>query len=127
FSETGQRWGNPIYDWEAMAEDGHAWWVRRLRRALELTDYVRLDHFIGFVNYWAVPAEAPDARTGRWVDGPGRTFFDALERELGTLPFVVEDLGDMKPHIRAVQESLGYPGMRVLQFAFDGSPHNEHL
>jgi 4-alpha-glucanotransferase len=127
FSETGQRWGNPLYAWDRHAADGFRWWTRRLRRALSLTDVVRLDHFIGFVTYWSVPAGAPDARSGRWLDGPGRRLFEAAERALGDLPLVLEDLGDVRPPVRTLQRALGHPGMRVVQFALDGDPGNEHL
>lgn len=127
FSDTGQRWGNPLYDWDALRARGYAWWVDRLRRALTLTDLVRLDHFIGFVRYWAIPASDPDATHGAWRPGPGAALFHHLEQHLGTLPLVLEDLGDVGPDVRALREALGYPGMRVVQFAFDGDPANEHL
>ncbi|MCB9683161.1 MAG: 4-alpha-glucanotransferase [Alphaproteobacteria bacterium] len=127
FSETGQRWGNPLYAWDRMAADGFGWWIARMRRTLEQTDLVRLDHFVGFVNFWEVPAHDEDARAGRWRPGPGRALFDALEAALGTLPLVVEDLGVVGAEVRALQEALGQPGMRVVQFGFDGNPRNLHL
>lgn len=126
FSETGQRWGNPLFDWDAHAADGHAWWAARLRRCLALTDHLRLDHFIAFVRYYAIPADQPDARGGAWRPGPGKALFDDLAARLPRLPLVVEDLGDVGPDVVELQETLGYPGMRVLQFGADGDPGNPH-
>ncbi|GIW17027.1 MAG: 4-alpha-glucanotransferase [Tepidiforma sp.] len=127
FSDTGQRWGNPLYDWEAMRADGYAWWVARFERALELFDAVRVDHFRGFVAAWHIPADEPTAVNGAWVPGPGRALFDALEARLGRLPIIVEDLGIITDDVRALRDELGYPGMAVLQFAFGGDPHNPYL
>ena len=127
FSDLGQLWGNPLYDWERMAADGHAWWVRRLRRARELTDYVRLDHFRGFAAFWEVPADARDARSGRWVEGPGMALFDDLRAALGELPLIAEDLGVIDDAVIALRDGLGLPGMRVLQFAFGESPDHPFL
>ncbi len=127
FSETGQRWGNPLYDWEAMRADGYAWWVARFRRALELFDAVRVDHFRGFVAAWHIPANESTAVNGAWVPGPGRELFDALEARLGRLPIIVEDLGIITDDVRALRDELGYPGMAVLQFAFGGDPENPYL
>jgi 4-alpha-glucanotransferase len=121
FSESGQLWGNPLYEWRALRRDGYRWWIERLRRTLELFDVVRLDHFRGFVAYWAVPADEPTALHGRWRRGPGRGLFDAVERELGGLPFVAEDLGVITPAVRQLRDQLGLPGMLVLQFGFE--PH----
>lgn len=124
FSPAGQLWGNPIYDWEALAASGYAWWIERLRRSLEQVDLVRLDHFRGFASYWEVPANAPDARIGRWVPGPGRDLFDAFRLALGALPLVAEDLGIIDQAVHTLRESVGLPGMRVLQFAFgEGNNH----
>jgi 4-alpha-glucanotransferase len=126
FSPTGQRWGNPMYAWKRHAEDEFSWWKARLSRELELVDRVRLDHFRGYVAAWAIAADEPDARNGKWVKGPGRALFDAL----GGLPLVAEDLGDITPEVRRLRERLGLPGMKILQFAFgtDAShaflPHN---
>jgi len=120
FSATGQLWGYPLYRWDRIEEDGFAWWIERLRAAFRLTDLVRLDHFGGFVEYWAVPAGEPTAANGRWRPGPGRALFDAVERELGDAPLVAEDLGTITPDVRALLEDLGIPGMKVLQFAFYG-------
>jgi 4-alpha-glucanotransferase len=127
FSETGQLWGNPLYRWDVMAASGYAWWIQRLQATRELVDIIRLDHFRGFEAYWEVPAGDPTAVNGRWVKGPGSAFFEALHHALGDLPIVVEDLGLITAEVRALQECLGLPGMRVLQFAFGGDPRtNEH-
>ena len=127
FSDTGQRWGNPLYDWDAMRADGYAWWISRFRRALDLFDALRVDHFRGFVAAWHIPADEPTAVNGRWVPGPGRALFDALEGALGRLPIIVEDLGIITDDVRALRDELGYPGMAVLQFAFGGDPDNPYL
>jgi 4-alpha-glucanotransferase len=119
FTETGQLWGNPLYDWEAMAADGYRWWIERLRRSLGLYDLVRLDHFRGFAAFWAVPAGATTAQHGRWEPGPGRAVFDAATAELGALPVLAEDLGVIDAPVERLRDSLGFPGMAVLQFAFD--------
>lgn len=127
FSKTGQLWGNPLYRWESLQETDFAWWVARLRASLSRFDAVRLDHFIGFHRYWEVPARARTARRGRFVPVPGRQLFAALKRELGGLPFVAEDLGRVTPEVRQLLNDLGLPGMRVLQFAFDGGDGREYL
>ncbi len=124
FSETGQLWGNPIYDWKRVAADGFRWWIQRLTRALGQVDRVRLDHFRGFAAYWEVPAGAEDARPGRWVPGPGLALFDAVRQALGELPLVAEDLGDIDAPVHALREATGLPGMKVLHFAFgQGADH----
>lgn len=122
FSTTGQRWGNPLYRWDRHAEQGFAWWIQRLRRALDLFDVIRIDHFRGFESYWEIPGTAPDARTGRWVAGPGAALFRAAEAVLGPLPVIAEDLGVITPPVEALRDELGFPGMRVLQFAFGDDP-----
>jgi 4-alpha-glucanotransferase len=128
FSETGQRWGNPLYRWEVMERDGYAWWVARFRRTLEMVDVVRIDHFRGFESYWEIPAEEETAVNGRWVPGPAHGFFHALERALGPLPLIAEDLGIITPEVDTLREELGLPGMRVLQFAFgEDDAKNPHL
>jgi 4-alpha-glucanotransferase len=127
FTETGQLWGNPIYDWERHAADGYAWWIARLRSLLELTDLVRIDHFRAFVDYWEVPAGSPTAETGRWLPGPGAGFFSIVEEALGGLPIVAEDLGELHPEVPALLKEVGLPGMKVLQFAYDGEPDNPFL
>jgi 4-alpha-glucanotransferase len=121
FSASGQLWGNPLYDWGMLRRDRYRWWVERLRRTLELFDVVRLDHFRGFVAYWAVPSDEPTALRGRWRRGPGRDLFDAVGSELGGLPFVAEDLGVITPAVRRLRDELRLPGMLVLQFGFE--PH----
>jgi 4-alpha-glucanotransferase len=127
YSASGQLWGNPLYDWPALRRRGYRWWVERMRRTLELFDVARIDHFRGFVAYWAVPSGARSAARGRWRRGPGRALFAALERSLGSLPLVAEDLGVITPAVERLREQLGLPGMLVLQFGFDpgdpGSPH----
>lgn len=127
FSATGQRWGNPVYDWEAVEENGFAWWTERLRRTLHLVDVVRIDHFRGFAAGWEIPAEEEIAVEGRWRPGPGRKLFVAAEERLGHLPLVAEDLGLITPDVEALRDELALPGMRVLQFAFDGKATNPHL
>lgn len=126
FSETGQLWGNPLFRWERMEADGFAWWVERTRSALSFYDVVRLDHFRGFAAYWEVVAGAGDAVNGRWADGPGRKLFEALKRNLGDLPLVAEDLGVITEDVEALLEITGLPGMKVLQFAFEGDD-NLHM
>jgi 4-alpha-glucanotransferase len=127
FTETGQLWGNPIYDWDRHAADGYAWWISRLRSLLELTDLVRIDHFRAFVDYWEVPAGAATAVDGRWVKGPGADFFAVAEQALGEFPIVAEDLGELHPEVPALLAEVGLPGMKVLQFAYDGDPDNPFL
>ncbi len=122
FSSTGQLWGNPLYRWDVMARDGYAWWVERFRTTEALVDIIRIDHFRGFEAYWEVPARDTTAMNGRWVVGPGLEFFRAVQKELGALPLIAEDLGVITPEVDALRESLGFPGMRVLQFAFGSDP-----
>lgn len=118
FSATGQLWGNPIYDWEAMRADGYRWWIRRVRSAFELFDVVRIDHFRGFEAYWEVPGTDTTAVNGRWVPGPGHALFRAIEDALGPLPIIAENLGVITPAVERLREDFGFPGMRILQFAF---------
>ena len=127
FSATGQRWGNPLFDFERMARDDFAWWRARLARHLELYDWVRIDHFRAFSAYWAIPAGAEDATTGEWIDAPGDALLTSLQR-VGEreLPLVAEDLGVITPEVTALRDRFGLPGMTVLQFAFDGSEDNPH-
>lgn len=127
FSATGQRWGNPLYRWEAHAADGYAWWIERLRHLLGLVDLVRIDHFRGFASYWEIPAGEPTAVIGRWRAGPGVPLFDALARALGPLPLVAEDLGLITRDVEALRRTLGLPGMRVLHFAFGGDASHRYL
>ncbi len=122
FSATGQLWGNPLYLWERHREGNYAWWVARMRRAFELFDMVRIDHFRGFEAYWEVPGAARTAAGGRWVKGPGAELFEALRRELGPLPVVAEDLGVITPAVEALRDGCGFPGMCILQFGFGKDP-----
>jgi len=118
YSADGQRWGNPLYDWRVLREQGYEWWIQRLRWATKTCDYIRLDHFRGFAQFWEIPAHEPTAIHGRWVDGPGEDLFRALREALGSLPFFAEDLGVITPDVVALRERLGVPGMAVLQFGF---------
>jgi len=126
FTDKGQLWGNPLYDWPALQRRGYAWWLERLRRTFDLYDVARVDHFRGFVAYWAVPAGARHALSGRWRRGPGRAVFDAAASALGALPLIAEDLGVITPAVERLRDELGFPGMVVLQFGFEdpGSPHH---
>jgi 4-alpha-glucanotransferase len=118
FSATGQRWGNPLYRWGRMRKDGYAWWAARLRVMLARFDAIRLDHFIGFQRYWHIPAERPTAASGHWVKGPGAHFFSTMKESLGDLPLIAEDLGAATPAVFALRDRFGFPGIKVLQFAF---------
>ena len=119
FSETGQLWGNPLYNWRAMKADGYAWWIARIRSMLAKVDIVRLDHFLGFNSYWSVPAGEKTAVNGKWEKGPGIAFFRAVQKGIGSLPFIAEDLGVITDAVRKMRDTLGLPGMKVLQFAFN--------
>ena len=127
FSVTGQRWGNPLYNWETMRADGYRWWVERVRRQLTLSDVIRIDHFRGFVDYWEIPASEPTAIKGCWRDGPGVALFEALTQALGPLPIIAEDLGIITEEVVRMRQRTGFPGMRVLQFAFSGDAHHPFL
>jgi 4-alpha-glucanotransferase len=131
FSETGQLWGHPLYRWDLMAENGYAWWIERFRMAFTQVDVVRIDHFRGFYNYWEVPAEEKTAIEGRWLYGPGAAIFDAVTAALGKVAIVAEDLGDFDDESRAgvdaLQAQFGYPGMKILQFAFGSGPDDPFL
>jgi 4-alpha-glucanotransferase len=125
-SALGQRWGNPLYDWPVHRETGYRWWIERFRRTLELVDETRVDHFRGFVSYWAIPSGHRTAKHGRWRRGPGAGLFHAVERALGGLPLIAEDLGVITPAVHALRDELGLPGMIVLVWAFSeraSSPH----
>jgi 4-alpha-glucanotransferase len=122
FSATGQLWGNPLYRWRVHARTGYYWWVERIRFLLGRVDQIRIDHFRGFEAYWTIPAGSLTATTGRWTKGPGRPFFNALHRQLGSLPLIAEDLGVITPEVEALRDELGLPGMRVLQFGFGADP-----
>jgi len=131
FSETGQLWGHPLYRWEVLAEEGYAWWIERFRMALTQADVVRIDHFRAFYNYWEVPAGEKTAVKGRWLRGPGAGFFHAVTEALGEVAIIAEDLGDFDDESRAgvdaLQSAFGYPGMKVLQFAFGAGPADPFL
>jgi len=127
FSETGQRWGNPLYRWAKMEEDRFQWWVERFRRTFLLVDIARIDHFRGFIGYWEIPATEKTAVRGRWVTGPKEKLFKAVQRKLGTLPIIAEDLGVITPEVTELRNQFEFPGMKVLQFAFAGSPENPFL
>jgi 4-alpha-glucanotransferase len=130
FSATGQLWGNPLYRWESMKRNGYAWWLRRIRAALRLYDLIRVDHFRGFAGYWEIPADEPTAVNGQWVQAPGLDFFAVVQRELGDLPILAEDLGEITPDVIELRNQFNLPGMKILQFAFSTDaadkflPHN---
>jgi len=123
----GQRWGNPLYRWDRMAKEDFAWWTARVRRALQQADVFRIDHFRGFAGYFEIPASCPTAREGVWKPGPGMALFDAIERDLGPLPIVAEDLGLITPDVLALRDGCGFPGMRILQFGFAAEGDHEFL
>lgn len=124
FSPEGQHWGNPLYRWSAHADEGYAWWISRIRHTLQTVDLVRIDHFRGFEACWAIPAGDLHAMNGRWQPGPGAALFEAATAALGDLPVIAEDLGDITPEVEALRRGCGYPGMRILQFAF--GDRNDH-
>ncbi len=129
FSPTGQRWGNPLYRWEVMHADGYQWWIRRIRALLKLVDYIRIDHFRGFEAYWEIPASEATAVKGKWVKGPGAAFFEAIRAAMGELPIMAEDLGLITSGVEKLRDAFGFPGMKVLQFAWSDPanpflPHN---
>lgn len=125
FSADGQLWGNPIYDWRYMRETNYEWWVMRMRMALKLYDVVRIDHFRAFADYYVIPADRTDAKVGEWVTGPGMEFFDVINRELNSPAIIAEDLGELHDCVRELVRTTGYPGMKVMQFSFDGNPYND--
>ncbi|MBF2089874.1 MAG: 4-alpha-glucanotransferase [Synechococcales cyanobacterium K44_A2020_017] len=127
FSETGQLWGNPIYNWEAMQAWGFKWWLQRLQSMLEYVDLIRIDHFRGFQAYWEVPQGETTAMNGQWVEAPGREFFKTVKEELGSLPILAEDLGVITPEVEALRDEFNFPGMKILHFAFGSGPGNPYL
>jgi 4-alpha-glucanotransferase len=127
FNADGQLWGNPLYDWDAMAKSGYAWWIARLKASFELVDVVRLDHFRGFESYWEVPANSPTAKTGKWVKAPGADFLKKVGETFRGLPIIAEDLGLITPEVDALRKQFDLPGMKVLHFAFGGEPHHMYL
>jgi len=130
FSKTGQLWGNPLYLWDEMEKDGYAWWINRIHAAMRMTDIIRLDHFRGFEKFYQIPAGAETAVDGKWVKGPGDHLFEALNKSLGKLPFIAEDLGYITPDVHALRNRWDFPGMRVMQFGFGGeqrdNPHTPY-
>ena len=126
FSPTGQRWGNPLYDFEAMRHTGYSWWIQRINHLFACFDRVRIDHFRGFQAYWEIPADAPTAESGRWVEGPGMDLFAALRRSLGALDIVAEDLGTITPEVEGLRQATGFPGMKVMQFGIGDDLQNPH-
>jgi len=127
FSATGQRWGNPLYDWDAMLQDDFGWWRKRMARQLDMFDMVRIDHFRGFEAYWEIPAHEPLATAGYWVKAPGHELFASLKKAFPDLPVIAEDLGLITEEVHALRQAFGMPGMRILQFGFDGDPNNPYL
>lgn len=127
FSATGQRWGNPLYRWDRMAEQGYDWWIRRIKATLMAVDILRLDHFRGFADYWEIPASEPTAIHGRWVPGPGADFFQKIGDALGDLPIIAEDLGIITREVEELRDQFHLPGMKVLQFAFGDTSKNPYL
>ena len=127
FTADGQLWGNPIYDWKTMAKNGYRWWIHRLEAAAKMYDVVRIDHFRGFESYWAVPAGDKTARGGKWVKGPGLDFIRTIQKALPKLDFIAEDLGYVTPEVRQLQLDSGYPGMKVMEFAFDSREESDYL
>ena len=126
FCADGQLWGNPLYDWAAMKKDGYKWWLARIKRVFELTDVLRIDHFRGFEAYWSVPATEKTAINGKWCPGPGYDLFKTIRSKLGDLPVIAEDLGVITDEVRALRDQCGFPGMKVLQFAFSPDEAREH-
>jgi 4-alpha-glucanotransferase len=127
FSETGQRWGNPLYRWDVMKANQYAWWRRRLEMIFTQVDVVRIDHFRGFEAYWEIPAEEPTAIVGQWVKGPGPDLFRVIVEKLGDLPIIAEDLGVITPEVEALRDEFNFPGMKILQFAFGGERNSNFL
>lgn len=131
FSETGQRWGNPVYRWQTVDKKMNAplyeWWLQRFKHIFSMMDMVRIDHFRGFESYWEIPSKDETAINGRWIKGPGKTLFQYISKELGTLPIIAEDLGVITPAVTKMRKLLGYPGMKILQFAFESDETNPYL
>ncbi len=127
FSSSGQRWGNPLYEWRRMQQDDFTWWINRFRSQLKLFDILRIDHFRGYESYWSIPARCEDATQGRWCKSPGDALFATLSQAMDPLPLIAEDLGEITAAVHELRQRLGFPGMQVLQFAFDGGAENLHL
>ena len=127
FSETGQLWGNPLYNWEALKKENYKWWIDRVKFNLTTCDIIRIDHFRGFDSYWAIPAGEKTAINGTWEKGPGMDLFNAIKKELGDLPIIAEDLGNLTPSVIQLRKDSTFPGMKILQFAFDSGEENDYL
>ena len=127
FSEDGQLWGNPLFRWDVMKKDNYSWWTKRIKAMASLYDIVRIDHFRGFDSYYAIPAKDDTAKNGKWKEGPGMDLFNVLEKKLGKLPIIVEDLGFLTPSVRKLLKDSGFPGMKVIQFAFDSREDSDYL
>ncbi|MEI6578175.1 MAG: 4-alpha-glucanotransferase [Eubacteriales bacterium] len=127
FSATGQRWGNPLYDWNAMEKSGFNWWKRRISACARLFDVIRIDHFIGIARYYAIPPECETAIEGKWMEGPGEKLINAINESVGSARIIAEDLGQLHPSVKKLLEKSGYPGMKVLLFAADGNENNPHI
>lgn len=127
FSETGQLWGNPIYNWEELKKQGYRWWIERMKASLNIFDVIRIDHFRGFESYWSIPYEDDTAINGQWEKGPGIELFDAIKKDIGEMDIIAEDLGFITQEVRQMLDYCGYPGMKVLQFAFDPEGNSEYL
>ncbi|KGF72427.1 4-alpha-glucanotransferase [Neosynechococcus sphagnicola sy1] len=127
FSDTGQLWGNPVYNWEYLQQSHFQWWIQRFRSMLEYVDIIRIDHFRGFEAFWAIPQGEETAIQGEWVEAPGTELFEVLKQELGTLPILAEDLGIITPEVEALRDRFEFPGMKILQFAFGSGPGNPYL
>jgi len=127
FSSTGQLWGNPLYNWTALKQQGYGWWITRFYQLFDLFDTVRIDHFRGFEAAWHVPAGDKTAERGAWVGGPGKDFFDTVAASLGEISIIAEDLGVITPAVEELRDYCGFPGMKILQFAFDSGPDNPYL
>jgi 4-alpha-glucanotransferase len=132
FNATGQLWGMPVYDWKAMADSNYKWWVDRIRRNMQFFDVIRLDHFRAFYDFWEVPAAETTAVNGTWQRGPGTALFETFKEQLGSIPFIAEDLGEVSPGVYELRDTLGLPGMNLLQYAFGPdmpvsvhAPHNQ--
>ena len=127
FSDDGQLWGNPLFRWDVMKKDGYTWWTRRIKATSELYDIIRIDHFRGFDSFYAIPAKDDTAKNGQWKQGPGMDLFCELEKKLGKLPIIVEDLGFLTPSVHKLLKDSGFPGMKVIQFAFDSREESDYL
>ena len=127
FSETGQLWGNPLFKWDILKQQGYKWWIDRIKANLVLYDIIRIDHFRGFAGYWSVPYTEKTAIKGKWIPGPGKELFESIRRELGDIPIIAEDLGVITDDVEELRDSFDLPGMKVLQFAFDSSEANDYL